>query len=82
MIDNNYVRKYRDSIHLALEDIPDIEFLWLGHEIKRFEVLWRQGMPLSDIAKELNKSEISVLLQAFDRLLRGVIEPRKGWQIW
>lgn len=81
-LDGLYIKRLRDTLHLTLEDVPDVDFKWYGSEIRRFDYLWKKDVPIKEIALELGKSEFSVLLQALDRLIRGVIQPRKGWRIW
>lgn len=72
----------RNQIYIALEDVEDTEFIWSEKQVNNFEILWNMDMPLVDIAKQLDASESSVFLLAFDRGLKGTIKPRKGWCIW
>lgn len=75
-------RHKRNQIYVALEDVEDVEFIWSEKEIANFEILWNMDMPLAEIAKQLDCTETSVFLLAFDRGLKGAIKPRDGWRIW
>lgn len=81
---NKYVlhKLRKDRIYIPLEDVPDTEWFWTDREKNQFDILWHLDMPVKDLAEYFNKSETSVVLMAFDRLLRGVIKPREGWTIW
>lgn len=79
----NFHRYYKpEPLYLALEDVPDAEFMWYEKEINQFEMLWNEGTPLKDIAGHFGKTEISILLIAVDRSLKGGIKAREGWRIW
>jgi hypothetical protein len=80
-IESYYLHHKRSTVHVALETIEDTEWFWSPNEIKRFDELWKQGMPLTQMAKELGRSEIAVLLESLDRLYEGKIKARK-WKIW
>jgi hypothetical protein len=81
-MENYYLRNKRNMIYIALEDVEDTDFFWSSREIRKFDNLWKEKMSLKEIAKDMHRSEISVLLLSFDRILRGLIEPREGWKIW
>jgi phenylpyruvate tautomerase PptA (4-oxalocrotonate tautomerase family) len=81
-MENYYLRKQRNMIYIALEDVEDTDFFWSRKEIRKFDLLWEENMPIAEIAKEMHRTEISVLLLSFDRLLKGNIEPRERWHIW
>lgn len=71
-----------EPVYLALEDLPDVEFMWNETEIKHFEKLWNMDVPLVDIAIQMDKSDTSIFLLVMDRCLKGLIKPRNGWKIW
>jgi phenylpyruvate tautomerase PptA (4-oxalocrotonate tautomerase family) len=81
-MENYYLRNQRNMIYIALEEVEDTDFFWSKKEIRKFDILWKQKISLKEIAKEMHRSEISVLLLSFDRILRELIEPREGWKIW
>lgn len=72
----------RSPMYIALEDVDDCDFLWFEDEIAEFEMLWNQDLPIADMAAKFERSEISILIMSFDRLLNGAIKPRQGWTIW
>lgn len=78
----NQYRVHRDQIYIALEDVPDADFIWSEREINQFDLLWNQDLPLKGIAAHFNTSETSVFILAFDRALKGEIKAREGWKIW
>ena len=80
-IESYYLRLNRNVIYTSLEDIEDTEWFWAPSEIKRFDKLWKEDVPIRDMAVELGRSEIAVFLQSLDRLYKGKIQDR-GWKIW
>ena len=81
-LENSYLRFNRNLIYIALEEVEDTDFFWSPIEIQNFDEMWFDSIPLTDIAKEMRRTEMSVFLLAFDRIARGKIEPRKEWKIW
>lgn len=77
-----YLRNTRNMIYIALEKVQDTDFFWGQREVRKFDRLWKEKTPLVEIAKGMHRSEISVFLLAFDRIARGLIDPRKNWKIW
>jgi hypothetical protein len=67
---------------VALEDVEDTNFFWSQEEIQRFDEMWFEDMPMTDIAKEMRRTELSVFLLAVDRMFQGKNKPRKGWKFW
>lgn len=80
-IESHYLRLKRNVIYTSLEDIEDTEWFWAPSEIKKFDQLWNEDMPIKEMAIELGRSEVAVFLQSLDRLYKGKIEARK-WNIW
>ncbi|WP_308637696.1 helix-turn-helix domain-containing protein [Paenibacillus silvisoli] len=66
------------NLYLACEEM---DFSWDEKEIFRFESLWRQGMAVFQIAKELRRDPDEVALLIIDRSRKKAIAPRKGG-IW
>lgn len=81
-MENYYLRNQRNMIYIALEEVDDTDFFWSRKEIWKFDKYWEANAPIKEIAKEMHRTEISVLLLSFDRILRGLIKPREGWKIW
>lgn len=80
---NKYHGFFRLSpIYVALEDVPDTEFIWTEKEVGNFDILWNLNVPLKRIAVQLQRTESSVFMLAYDRALKGEIKPRNGWAIW
>jgi hypothetical protein len=79
--ENKYMQQERKVIYTSLEDIEETDWHWSEHEVREFDELWSDGMPIVEIALVLRRSEISVLFQAFDRLYKGEVKPR-NWNIW
>lgn len=71
-----------NDVYIALENIPDVDFIWTDKEIQEFERFWKKNVRLKRIAKRMNKSELSVFFLAVDRILQGHISDRDGWQLW
>lgn len=72
----------RNHIYIALEEVVDSDFFWSDREVNRFDRLWEEDTPLTEIATEMRRSEIAVLLLSLDRILQGEIKPRQGWKFW
>lgn len=61
-------------IYIACEDM---DFTWRQEELRRFEKMWIQSMPIEEIATELNRDvdEVAVLVIDFGR--QGKIQEGK-----
>jgi hypothetical protein len=81
-LESYYLQFQRAKIYTTFEEVEETDWHWAEREIKRFDELWKADMPLREMAKELRRSELAVMLAAFDRLARGKIKPREGWKIW
>lgn len=73
---------FRENIYIALEDIPDADFIWSEKEMNHFKILWNLDTPLNDIAAQFNRPGLSALLIALDLGIKGEIKGREGWTIW
>lgn len=81
-IKNYKTHKRFNHLYISLDDIPDADFFWSDKEVINFDILWNLDTPISEIAKMMKKSEISILLLSFDRVLKGKVKSRSGWKIW
>lgn len=81
-IESDYLTDEKYSFSIALESLSDTDWFWTPEEHEKFDNLWKIKMPMNLMAKELNRSEMAVFLNALDRMANGFIEPRKGWKIW
>lgn len=81
-IEKQYLTCTRNKIYVALEDIDEMDFIWSEKEVRRFDELWDYDIPLKEITEELNATQTSVFLLAFDRVMKGKINGRKNWRIW
>jgi phenylpyruvate tautomerase PptA (4-oxalocrotonate tautomerase family) len=77
-----YLKNKRNMIYVALEEVVDSDFFWSRKEIWKFDRYWKANVSITEIAKEMHRSEMAVFLLSFDRIARGYIKPRKGWKIW
>lgn len=80
-IENYYLRLKRNVIYTALEDIEETEWFWSPSEIKEFDWLWNKDKPITEIADEMGRSAVAVLMLALDRIHKERIKPRE-WRIW
>jgi hypothetical protein len=80
-MENYYLRFKRNVIHTALEDIEDTDWFWCPSEIQKFDELWEQDKSIKEMAQELRRTEIAILLLSLDRIFKGEVKPRE-WRIW
>jgi hypothetical protein len=76
-----YLRLKRNHIRISLEDVEDTEWMWSDREIKRLVRLWNKAKPMTEIAKELRRSEIAVFFQCLDLIYKKEVKPR-DWRVW
>jgi hypothetical protein len=81
LLENRLLTESKPNIYIALEDVEEVDFFWSEFEVKRFDRLWKNDMPIEDIAKELHRSEIAVFLLSLDRVFQGKVKGR-NWKIW
>ena len=81
-LEANYLINNRRYVYTALEDAEDVDWHWSLEEVSVFQELWKSEISMKDIAAYMKRSELSILIIALDRLAKGKIKPRKGWQIW
>lgn len=87
MITAEQKRKYfklkrRNVVYTALEGIDGAEWFWSIPELEEFDWMWNKDKPLKEIARELQRSEVAILLLSLDRIAKKKIKPREGWRIW
>lgn len=80
-IEHYYLRLKRNFIYTTFEDIEDMDWYWSMAEIQRFDEMWFEDKPLTEIAKELRRSEIAVFFLSLDRVYHKKIKPR-NWKVW
>lgn len=80
-IESYYLKQQRIKINVSLEDLEDTEWFWSNTEIRKLDAMWKQDMPMTEIAEELRRSEVAVFLQCLDRISKGALKPR-NWSIW
>lgn len=80
-IESYYLRLKRNVIYTTFEGIEDINWYWSTQEVQMFDEMWFDDKPLTDIAKELRRTEIAVFFLSLDRVYEGKIKPRE-WKIW
>lgn len=66
------------SLHIALEEK---DFIWSREDVNEFELMYRNGTSLNEIAEYFDKQPVEVLLLALDRIEAGTIQIREGWRI-
>lgn len=66
------------NIHIALEEK---NFVWGRNDVLEFEVMYKAGKSLNEIAEYFEKETVEVLLLALDRIEKGKIKIREGWRI-
>lgn len=76
-LEKKYNRNQNAAIYIPLEDAA-IDWYWNPKEVSHFDYLWNTGVSLEDMAEELKRPVLEVVLMIFDRDYRGKIKPRKG----
>ena len=72
---------YLRELYIPLEEL-DNDWIWTVGDVKDFDQLWKEDVPIKEMAKFFDCYEATILVMAFDRLIKGQIKPRKGWKIW
>ena len=80
-IESYYLKDKRQTIYVALENVNETEWFWSESEVKRFDRLWNMNMTLEGIAEQMERSMVSVLFLAFDRMYNEKVKLR-DWDIW
>ena len=72
---------YLKELYIPLEEL-DQDWIWTVGEVKEFDRLWNENIPIKKMAQLLNCYEATIVIMAFDRMIKGEIKPRKGWKMW
>ncbi|WP_141433014.1 helix-turn-helix domain containing protein [Bacillus sp. 03113] len=72
-IEGNLMHSDRRKIYIALEQT---NFIWDVEETKEFDLMWRNGKKLKEIAKYFQRTLLEVHLLMLDRLSKGKIDAR------
>lgn len=73
--ERKFMTQKRLNIYIACEDY---DFTWDVTELATFRTLWRAGLSIPDIAKEMHRHEIEVAILAMDQAEQARIKPRDG----
>ena len=72
---------FYQAIYVPLEDL-DGEWIWTETEIKQFDMLFKNGMPLKKMASYFERYETTILVVWLDRYIKGELGVRDGWNLW
>lgn len=75
ILERKFMTYERLNTYIACEEY---DFTWDEKEVARFRELWRAGVSIPDIAKELNRHENEVIFLVVDQAEKVRIKPRKG----
>ncbi|NOU54952.1 hypothetical protein HN020_09345 [Brevibacillus borstelensis] len=75
LLERTYMTKSRRTRYIACEEY---DFTWSDDELKRFREMWRKGLHILDISKEMQRHRNEVAILIIDQSERGYIQPRKG----
>lgn len=64
--------------YIALEEL---NFLWKEKEVERFRELWKQGLPLKEIARQLKRTTEETFILALDQAKLGNVGKRR-YGVW
>ena len=68
--------KSRLSVYVALEDV---NFIWCEiTEIPIVEKMWREGVPIWEIAERVGRDPDKVAILIMDRVRKGLLRSRPG----
>lgn len=62
-------------IYIALDDM---NLDWMPADVKLFDQLWKEGVPVKEIARKLKRPAKEVVILLYDRASKGKVKPRKG----
>jgi hypothetical protein len=79
-LEKKLLKSKKRAVYIPLEH-EDINWYWDHNEVCRFDELWKTGVSLLDMAEQLNRAPVEIMLMIMDRDLEGHIKPRKGG-IW
>lgn len=73
-MDKSHLLVSRRTIYTALEDL---EFNWDAKDVRTFDLWWRNGVPLLDIARAFQRDCDEVAVLCMDRARQGRVEARE-----
>ena len=68
-------RRPREELYIALSEL---DFSWYPGEVEQVAQLWREGLPVADIAEKMERDVDEVAILIMDLARRGVIRRRKN----
>lgn len=57
--------------------LEDAKFMWSKKELKRFKLLWEQGLGIYEIAEWMNEEPDDIALLVIDQAQKEIIKRRK-----
>ena len=64
-----------EPLHIALEDY-DLSFY--QYEVDQAKELWKAGVPMKDIAEQMNREQIEIFCLLYEFAEAGKVKPRTG----
>jgi hypothetical protein len=74
-IEKHYMTESRRNLYVAC---LNFDFVWDEDDVEKAKELWKSGLHIGDMAKELNRDVDELALLLFDLAARGKIRPRRG----
>jgi len=65
----------REELYIALSEL---DFSWYPGEVEQVAQLWREGLPVADIAEKMERDIDEVAILIMDLARQKKIEPRKN----
>jgi hypothetical protein len=75
IITTDYFTNEPGETYIALEEV---EFRWTKKQVKEFDIKWRRGLPLEEIAHHFGRTCLETGLLLADRAEKGFCKPRKN----
>lgn len=69
------LKERRTAVYVACEDF---NFFWSERDVAQMEHMWREGLPVSDMAVAFRRDPDEVALLVMDRVRHGYIHKRRG----
>lgn len=69
-----YLKRKRNQIYIALEDI---DFIWSEKEVQKFKLMWDSDYSAQEIASKLKRPIDDVAMLIYDQALKKKIKPRE-----
>ena len=68
-------RRPREELYIALSEL---DFSWYPNEVEQVAQLWRDGLPVADIAEKMERDVDEVVILIMDLARRMMIGQRKN----